>query len=684
MKKRLNFSAYVLLICVSVFAASAVFSQTTTEKVNALLNDIQTYDFGQSRAALSELSDLMKDVLDSQADKAAAEKAMISFLKTDATFAGKQFVCKQLSIIGTSESVPVLSELLKNSETSDIALYALERIPGTAVDDALLAALGKSKGNVKVGIINTLGQRKTASAVKSLEKTTGDKNAEIAGSSLAALGKIATTDAADALAKVVKKSKGDLKALALDAWLQSADGLAAKNKDAAVKIYESVYENEKSTPARIAALRGMVATSGAGAVDILVKALDKDVAIQTAAIGLVKELPAKSNLEPLIAKLDKLSEMGQVRLLTALADRREVGAKTAVLSAVKSNDEQIKIAALKALSRIGDDSDVDLLAEIAANSSADVKEAAQLSLDRLDAPAVDKKIISSMNASSSKIKAELVRSAGARNIKTATDMLLKTAKDNDRVVRREAFKALATLSTPDNFDELINLTVNEENNTIRQEAVKTLVAVALMIDGDRGEKIRKAAEKEENIEAKSALLQALGRLGDQQALTLMRKNLNSDNVELQKAAVRALALWTDTSPIDDLLTIAKATDDGTVKILALRGYLDLLKLDSRRNDEESLVLYKVAMDLAGEVSEQRMVLSGVSELRSINALTMVASYLGNENLKREAEVAATEIGNRVYQLDPAYVTEIMNKVLKQTDNDSVINTANKVLQKINS
>ncbi len=684
MKKRLNFSAYVLLICVSVFAASAVFSQTTTEKVNALLKDIQTYDFGQSRAALSEFSDLMKNVLDSNADKAAAEKSMISFLETDATFAGKQFVCKQLSIIGTSESVPVLSKLLVNSETSDIALYALERIPGTAVDDALLAALGKSKGNVKVGIINTLGQRKTASAVKSLGKTAADKNAEIAGSSLAALGKIATTDAADALAKAVKKSKGNLKALALDAWLQSADGLAAKNKDAAMKIYESVYENEKSTPARIAALRGMVAVKGAGAVDVLVKALDKDVAIQTAAIGLVKELPATSNLKPLIAKLDKLSEMGQVRLLTALADRREVAAKTAVLSAVKANDEQVKIAALKALSRIGDDSDVDLLAEIAANSSADVKETAQLSLDRLDAPAVDKKIISSMNASDSKVKAELVRSAGARNILSATDMLLKTAKDNDRVVRREAFKALATLSTPDNFDELINLTVNEENNTIRQEAVKTLVAVALKIDGDRGEKIRKAAEKEKEIEAKSALLQALGRLGDQQSLTLMRKNLNSENVELQKAAVRALALWTDTSPIDDLLSIAKTTDNGTVKILALRGYVDLLKLDSNRNDEESLVLYKVAMDLATEVSEQRMVLSGVSDLRSINALTMVASYLGDENLKREAEVAATEIGNRVYQLDPDYVTEIMNKVLKQTDNDSVINTANKVLQKINS
>ncbi len=40
-----------------------------------------------------------------------------------------------------------------------MARYALERIPGEAVNKALLAALPKAEGKAKIGIVNSLGER---------------------------------------------------------------------------------------------------------------------------------------------------------------------------------------------------------------------------------------------------------------------------------------------------------------------------------------------------------------------------------------------------------------------------------------------------------------------------------------------------------------------------------------------
>src|SRR5207244_1485934 len=100
--------------------------------------------------------------------KREIEQKFIAFLKSDATLAGKDFICKQLSVMGSEASVPVLTTLLQDPKTADMARYALERIPGAAVDRALRDALPKSTGKTRIGIVNTLGERRDAAAVGTL------------------------------------------------------------------------------------------------------------------------------------------------------------------------------------------------------------------------------------------------------------------------------------------------------------------------------------------------------------------------------------------------------------------------------------------------------------------------------------------------------------------------------------
>ena len=225
----------------------------------SLLEKVKTYDWGQSRLPLTEVSELIKKAQGDKSQLAKIEKDLLMVLDSGAKRAGKQFVCRQLSIIGTGQSVSTLAKMLTGEETSDMARYALERIPGSAVDEALRGALRKAKGNVKIGIINSLGQRRDKKAVGNLSKILGRKNQEAATAAAAALGRIADSQAAKALVEAKNKAEGKLLSVVLDAYLKCADQLVADgNKVKAMAIYKELQKEGMPKPIRTAAVTGMI------------------------------------------------------------------------------------------------------------------------------------------------------------------------------------------------------------------------------------------------------------------------------------------------------------------------------------------------------------------------------------------------------------------------------------------
>jgi type 1 glutamine amidotransferase len=228
-------------------------------ELQELLAKVKTYDWGQSRLVLTEVSEAVKKAHGNKAELAKVEKALLGVLDSDATRAGKQFVCRELSIIGTGQSVPTLAKMLAGEETSDMARYALERIPGSAVDEALRGSLRKAEGNVKIGIINSLGQRRDKGSVRNLRRILGRPNQEAATAAAAALGRIADSQAAEALAEAKNKAKGKLLSVVLDAYLKCADQFVADgNKIKAMGIYKELQKEGMPKPIRTAALTGMI------------------------------------------------------------------------------------------------------------------------------------------------------------------------------------------------------------------------------------------------------------------------------------------------------------------------------------------------------------------------------------------------------------------------------------------
>jgi HEAT repeat protein len=164
------------------------------------------------------------------------EGELIRVLQSDAPLAEKAITCKRLAVWGTPAAVPALAPLLESRDLNSWARIALEAIPGSAADKALRDALDKTQGRLLVGVINSIGVRRDAKAVKPLVAKLNGGDADVAAAAAAALGRIGGSDASKALLAALKKAPASQRgAIALGCVLAGENYLAQKNNSSAQK-----------------------------------------------------------------------------------------------------------------------------------------------------------------------------------------------------------------------------------------------------------------------------------------------------------------------------------------------------------------------------------------------------------------------------------------------------------------
>ncbi len=670
----------LLIVALAVAAFAADF--------DVLLSKVASYDYGDSREALTSLSTMLREASGDALQLAEYEKAMLDVVGSkEATFAAKQFLCKELSIMGTSLSVPTLEKLLKKDETADIARYALERIPGAEVDAALLKAIKKTKGTTKIGVINTIGERQIKAATKALGILVTKKDADVAMAAAAALGKIATDESATFLGAALPKVEGNVRNVVVDAYLKNADMyLKAGGNANAEGIYTPLFAETESTPTRSAALTGLIKTVD-NPTELIVDVLssDENAAIKGVAISMVHQCKRDMDLNAIAAAMPKLDALGKVQLLTAFKVKGDPVVRDAVVKALECKDEQVVITAIEALSVVGDKSDAVLLAEIAADSRDDKKETAKEALARLNANGTNDAILAAIPTTEATIKVELVESIGARQMAASIPVLLQSAKDENARVRVASLKALAQVASPDDLNAVIDLLIDAQSNGERREAERAVAAVAIKIkDADQqGDAVIKAMTTVEDMKAKSSLMLVAGRLGDADALPLMREALSSDDDDLKRAAILSLTEWPTPEPLTDLENVAKTAEKASHKVLGLRGYIQLIGVESDRSKDETVALYKNAINIAEQPGEKRMALSGLGNVRSGAALELAADYLDDADLRGEAEIAIMGNIRQAREADPQKVKAAMQNIYENSDDDNMKRRAKQALDQMN-
>ena len=185
-----------------------------------------------------------------------------------------------------------------------------------------------------------------------------------------------------------------------------------------------------------------------------------------------------------------------------------------------------------------------------------------------------------------------------------------------------------------------------------------------------------------DVKVRCSLLSALGRIGDNSGLAVLRKGLGSKEVDEQSAAIRALSMWPTGEPVADLLAAAKGSKSQLHKVLALRGFVRLLGIKSDRAASETIGMYKQAMSLAPNAIEKQRVLSGLSSTMSVDALAMAAGYLEDKELFREAEVAVVRIAEGIFKEHPQESKDVLKRVISSSKSESVRNLAEETMKVI--
>jgi HEAT repeat protein len=231
--------------------------------VDKAFEALKTYDWGADRKLLAAIDDAVAATHGNAAARKELETRLVASLKSGASRAAKDFVCRTLKTIGTAESVPALAALLPDKDLSHMARYALERIPAPEAAAAMRDALPKLNGALKIGVIGSLGVRRDAESVAALTPLLGDPDKAVACAAACALGNIGTSEAAQALLKSAKTAPEGVKAAVADGCLACAERLLAEgNKAGAIALYKALNTPDQPKHVRLAATRGMLAVAG--------------------------------------------------------------------------------------------------------------------------------------------------------------------------------------------------------------------------------------------------------------------------------------------------------------------------------------------------------------------------------------------------------------------------------------
>ncbi len=218
------------------------------------IESLKAYDWGTDKAPLAPIEDAIASSTSNRAARKDLEQKLLKALDSDISRDAKDYVCRKLAIVGSSDSVALLSKLLKLESHSHMARYALERIPGPEATLSLTEALSSVADSLKVGVLSSIGSRRDPSAVEAVKPLLASSNPLVAKAAATALGQIGTVEAALVLEKAPSTPA------IFDARLTCAESLLANTRVAeAKKIYQSLSTDELPRLIRLAATRGMLA-----------------------------------------------------------------------------------------------------------------------------------------------------------------------------------------------------------------------------------------------------------------------------------------------------------------------------------------------------------------------------------------------------------------------------------------
>ncbi len=639
---------------------------------NEATQNLKSYKFGEREIDLPHIEALVASAAVDTLARPKVEERLLGILAKATNYDSRQFICRQLRIIGTAKSVKSLEPLLTDPEMSSMARFALGGIEAPEADQALLRTLGKTEGNLKAGVINSLAQRHYREATPEIAGLVGSTNPEVALAAIKALGRLGGDP--KYTAKVLTQARptaSEIDKIEIDnSLLACAESFAANGKTSrALEIYRNFYTGDYPVQFRIAGLRGLALTQAESADQLLMEAIKgSDPDLRRSAVGMLTLTKDEKTKNLLIDLVKSATPDVQELSIIALAERGELGAAPAVIEVTGSEHENVRVAAYEALGEIGNENAIDCLAKAAASGTVREKQTARVSLERIKGPGIDEALIRAANAGDPNSRREVIQAIGLRENPSAFSALYQIAEtEPEATVRRAAIISAGRIGAAPEMKQLVDLALAPKDPDDRSTIQKAILLTFNKIgdsDGQANPVI--AALKSAPTEAKPVLLGLLSQPATPEALAVVRAALKSDEPTTVDAAIQTLSDWPNADPADNLYEVASTTTNQPQRAVAFQGYVHMGELST-----ESTPIYVKAMDLAINDDEIKMVLSGLGNADTLEALELAEKYMMREGFKTEASIAAMKVATHYAGQNPPRARATLEHILAEAATDNI-------------
>ncbi|MEJ5995166.1 DUF1080 domain-containing protein [Pedobacter sp. Du54] len=558
----------------------------------------------------------------------------------------KAFIISQFDLVGNDAAVPYLASYLADEQLADEASRALAKIGTSLATNTLINGLTKAKGKVKMTIVAALAHSKAKAAAVAIAPFASGTDKELIRVSLNSLANIGDASSKEILVKAAEQAgyKYD-KTNAVAALLMYAEKTVEVDKNGVETIAKTILEKaigDDQVNERIAALKLLAATQN-NQQALLAAMADKQFEFRAAAVKFAADGINESNSLAWIKQLKKVDAPTQVSILAMLGNSNAKSSLPAVLKLIRSDDQQVKLAAINAAVKLGQNEVLaDLLKLMEKGSATDIA-AISNGILRIKGDSMPAKVGDYIPMAKPEVQVALINILAARAATSQTAVIYTLLNSKDEAVRKAAFLSLKHIVVAENNTKLFELLAKTTDAT-ELIAIQDAIIAALKETADKEGQTNAILQQINNTSAdkKSLFYKVLASLGGSKSLKAVSEAFVTGDEATKKAAIEALSLWTDAGSIETLIGIARTTANPDFLNQAISGYLGLVR-NTKYTAEQRLLLLRNAMAVAKTTAQQLQILKDLQQAKCFNAIVFAGQYLEDTDLQQAAANAVMNI-----------------------------------------